>query len=99
MNDALKIELDLSIGTDITIFSTNRIDEIDKGIFSRCEVLELKPCKPEVFFDHAKKIFHNQEKEINDQLLMNCLKAVYTLNADNRKYYSALDSLFRKMPN
>ena len=55
LNDALKIELDLSIGTDITIFSTNRIEEIDKGIFSRCEVLELKPCKPEAFFDHAKK--------------------------------------------
>jgi len=96
LNDALKIELDESIGIDLSIFSTNRIDQVDKGILSRCELLELKPCEPNTFFNHAKKIFMNEEKEIDDQYLMKCLQAVYTLNADNRKYYSALDGLFRK---
>jgi replication-associated recombination protein RarA len=97
LNDALKIELDLSIGTDITILSTNRIEAVDEGIISRCEVLEMKPCEPAVFFDHAMRIFHNENKKIDDQYLMNCLQAVYALNADNRKYYSALDSVFRKL--
>lgn len=98
LNDALKIELDNSLGIDITILSTNRFDEVDKGIKSRCEVLELKPCTPEIFFDHAKSIFQAEQKEIDDDKLMDCLEVVYKLHADNRKYYAAMDSLFRKMP-
>lgn len=98
LNDALKLELDNSLGIDITILSTNRFDEVDKGIESRCEALELKPCKPEVFFDHAKSIFQAEKKEIGDDKLMDCLEVVYKLHADNRKYYSAIDSLFRKLP-
>jgi DNA polymerase III gamma/tau subunit len=97
LNDALKLELDNSLGIDITILSTNRFDEVDKGIISRCEVLELKPCKPEVFFDHAQSIFQAEKKDIDDDKLMACLEVAYKLHADNRKYYAAMDSLFRKM--
>jgi replication-associated recombination protein RarA len=97
LNDALKLELDNSLGIDITILSTNRFDEVDKGIKSRCEVLELKPCTPEIFFDHAKSIFQAEKKEIDDHKLMDCLEVVYKLHADNRKYYAAMDSLIRKM--
>jgi replication-associated recombination protein RarA len=97
LNDALKLELDNSLGIDITILSTNRFDEVDKGIKSRCEVLELKPCTPEIFFDRAKSIFQAEQKEIDDDRLRTCLEVVYKLHADNRKYYSALDSIFRNM--
>jgi len=98
LNDALKIELDTSLGTDISIFCTNRIDEVDKGIISRCEIVEIQPCKPEMFFSHAKQIFNFEEKEIDDEFWMNCIHAVYAICPDNRKYYSAIDSIFRKLP-
>lgn len=98
LNDAMKIELDESLGIDLTILSTNRLEQVDSGIISRCEVLELKPCMPDVFFPRAKQIFASEKRDVDDRHLMKCLEAVYVLNADNRKYYSALDSIFRKMP-
>lgn len=97
LNNSLKIELDESLGIDITILSTNHINKVDQGILSRCELLELKPCTPEIFFPHAKNIFHQEGCCIDDGDLMKYLQAVHAIKADNRKYYSALDSMFRKM--
>ena len=95
--DALKIELDETLGTDLTIISTNRFDEIDDAIVSRSEGLEIHPCEPHVFFPHAKKMFELEGVEIDDAHLLKCLEVTHALKADNRKYYSAIDAMFRKI--
>ena len=95
--DALKIELDETLGTDLTIISTNRFDEIDDAIVSRSEELEIHPCEPHVFFPHAKKMFELEGVEVDDAHLLRCLNVTHALKADNRKYYSAIDAMFRKI--
>ena len=95
--DAMKIELDKSFGTDLTILSTNYFDKIDDGIVSRSEELEIHPCEPNVFFPHAKKMFELEGVEMDDAHLLNCLEVTYMKGADNRKYYSAIDAMFRKI--
>lgn len=95
MIDALKIELDQTLGTDLTILSTNRFEKIDYGIESRSMTLELVPCEPQVFFPYAKKMFAAENVDYDDQKLLKCLQATYTMRPDNRKYYQALDSIFR----
>ena len=97
MIDALKIELDQTLGTDLTILSTNRFHEIDYGIVSRSIDLELIPCDPHIFFPHAKKMFAAEGVDYDDQKLLNCLQVTYTMRRDNRKYYQALDALFRTL--
>jgi len=97
MIDALKIELDETLGTDLTILSTNRFDKIDYGIVSRSIDLELLPCEPHIFFPHAKKMFESEGVDYDDQKLLNCLQVTYTMHRDNRKYYQALDALFRTL--
>ena len=91
MVDALKIELDQTLGTDLTILSTNRFDKIDYGIVSRSIDLELIPCEPHIFFSHAKKMFTLEGVEYDDDKLLKCLEVTYTLRQDNRKYYQAID--------
>ena len=95
--DAFKIELDKTLGTDLTIISTNRFDMIDYGIVSRSEQLEIHPCEPHVFFPHAKKMFDAENVQIDDAHLLKCLEVTHAIKADNRKYYSAIDALFRKI--
>jgi hypothetical protein len=96
LNDALKIELDASLGTDLTILSTNRFELIDRGILSRSETLEVQPCNPSIFFPHAKKIMQAEEIDISDHDLLVKLNAIYVAYKDNRKYYSMMDALIRK---
>jgi hypothetical protein len=95
--DALKIELDETLGTDLTIISTNRFGEIDGGIVSRSEPLEIHPCESHVFFPHAKKMFELEGVEMDDAHLLKCLEVSQLSKADNRKYYSAIDAMFRKI--
>ena len=95
LNDALKIELDTTLGTDLTIFSTNRFELIDSGILSRSEALEVKPCTPTIFFPHAKKIMQSEEIDISDPDLLFKLNTIYAVYKDNRKYYSMMDALIR----
>lgn len=97
MVDALKIELDQTLGTDLTILSTNRFDKIDYGIVSRSIDLELIPCEPHIFFPHAKKMFESEQVDIDDAKLLKCLDVTYAMRRDNRKYYQALDTMFRKL--
>jgi hypothetical protein len=97
LNDALKIELDATLGTDLTIFSTNRFELIDSGILSRSETLEVQPCNPSIFFPHAKKIMQSEEIDISDHDLLIKLNAIYAAYQDNRKYYLMMDALIRKV--
>lgn len=96
LNDALKIELDATLGTDLTIFSTNRFELIDSGVLSRSETLEVQPCTPTMFFPHAKKIMQAEEIDISDHDLLVKLNAIYAVYKDNRKFYSMMDALIRK---
>ena len=95
--DAFKIELDKTLGTDLTIISTNRFDMVDDAIVSRSEPLEIHPCEPHVFFPHAKKMFEAENVQIDDAHLLKCLEVTHMKDADNRKYYSAIDAMFRKI--
>ena len=95
LSDAMKVELDATLGTDMTILSTNRFDQVDKGIISRCEVLYVPPCTPTLFLPHAKKILDDVGIAVDQQMLFDRLSVVYTLHGDNRKYYSALDHMIR----
>jgi DNA polymerase III delta prime subunit len=93
--NAFRVALDKYIGTDLTIITTNEIAQIDKGIRSRCEVLEVPACTPAVFFSHAKRIMGKEGIEIEDSALLAALEASYDIAPDNRGYYKVLDSLFR----
>ena len=93
--NAFRIALDKYIGTDLTIITTNEIAQIDKGIRSRCEVLEVPACTPHVFLPHAKRIMKMEDIEIEEGALLAALEASYNIAPDNRGYYKVLDSLFR----
>jgi hypothetical protein len=95
MSDAMKIELDETLGTDLTILSTNRLDEVDVGIKSRCEVLHVPPCTPQIFLPYAKKILDSVSVEYEDDILFDGLSVVYKTFGDNRKYYQWLDRVIR----
>lgn len=93
--NAFRIALDKYMGTDLTIITTNEIAQIDKGIRSRCEVLEVPACIPAVFFSHAKRIMEKEGIGIKDNALLAALEASYDIAPDNRGYYKVLDGLFR----
>lgn len=95
--DALKIALDQTRGTDLAIITTNNVMSIDVGIRSRCEVLEVPPCTPDVFLPRAKYILQSEGVSLDGGLLYDALEAAYEERADNRKYYQKLDELFRMM--
>ena len=93
--NAFRVALDKYIGTDLIIITTNEIAQIDKGIRSRCEVLDVPACSPIVFFPHAKMIMEKEGIEIEDAALLSALEAAYEIAPDNRGYYKVLDGLFR----
>ena len=95
MSDAMKIELDDTLGTDLTILSTNRFDEVDVGIQSRCVPLHVPPCTPQIFLPYAKKILDSVSVEYDDDALLDGLNMVYKISQDNRKYYQWLDRVIR----
>jgi DNA polymerase III delta prime subunit len=95
MSDAMKIELDETLGTDLTILSTNRLDEVDGGIQSRCEIVHVPPCSPKLFLPCAKKILDSVSVEYDDDVLFDGITQVFKTYADNRKYYQWLDKVIR----
>ena len=95
MSDAMKIELDDTLGTDLTILSTNRLDEVDVGIKSRCEVVHVPPCAPQLFLPCARQILDSVSVEYDDDVLFAGLNTVYKISQDNRKYYQWLDRVVR----
>jgi DNA polymerase III delta prime subunit len=95
MSDAMKIELDETLGTDLTILSTNRLDEVDAGISSRCEILHVPPCAPQIFLPYAIQILNSLALNYDVNVLLDGLKQVFKTYADNRKYYQWLDRVIR----
>jgi DNA polymerase III delta prime subunit len=95
MSDAMKIELDETLGTDLTILSTNRLDEVDVGIKSRCEILHVPPCSPQTFLPHAIRILNSLSVKFDANVLLDGLRQVYKTYQDNRKYYQWLDRVIR----
>ena len=95
MSDAMKIELDETLGTDLTILSTNRLDEVDVGIKSRCEVVHVPPCAPQLFLPYAIQILNSLSVNYDVNMLFAGLTQVYKAYADNRKYYQWLDKVIR----
>ena len=77
------------------ILSTNRLEEVDRGIQSRCEPLHVPPCTPQIFLPYAKKILDSVSVEYDDNALFGGLSAVYKTFSDNRKYYQWLDKVIR----
>ena len=94
-HNSFRIAIDNYVGIDLTIITTNEISQIDKGIRSRCEILEVPACTPAVFFPHAKRIMEKEGIEIGDKALLAALEASFDIAPDNRGYYKVLDSLFR----
>ena len=95
MSDAMKIELDETLGTDLTILSTNRLDEVDVGIKSRCEIVHVPPCAPQLFLPYAIQILKSLSVNYDVNILLDGLKQVFKTYADNRKYYQWLDRVIR----
>ena len=95
MSDAMKIELDDTLGTDLTILSTNRLDEVDVGIKSRCEIVHVPPCSPQLFMPYAIQILNSLSVNYDVNVLLDGLKQVFKTYADNRKYYQWLDRVIR----
>ena len=95
MSDAMKIELDDTLGTDLTILSTNCLDEVDVGIKSRCEVVHVPPCAPQLFLPYAIQILNSLSVNYDVNMLLDGLKQVFKTYADNRKYYQWLDRVIR----
>ena len=95
LSDALKIELDETLGTDLTILSTNRLEDVDVGIGSRCEILHVPPCTPQIFLPYAVQILDSLALNYDVDVLFDGLQQVYKTYADNRKYYQWLDRVVR----
>jgi len=90
---ALRVCLDELWEDDIFIFTTNEVRKIDPCVISRAQVVEVSPAPPKRFFPRAKAILHAEDVEIDDQMLMKALEAVYENDHDNRAYYRALDEI------
>lgn len=96
--DKLKVILDTDSAYDLTFITTNAVNNIDIGLRSRCEILTVEPCTPDLFLPHAMKIFSKEKIDIDETLVLRALTSVYSRRPDNRKYYEALDTIFRKLP-
>jgi len=94
-HNSFRTAIDNYVGFDLTIITTNEIDQFDKGIRSRCEVLEVPACTPAVFLPHAKHIMEKEGIGIEDNVLLAALETSFVIAPDNRGYYKVLDGLFR----
>ena len=73
----------------------HRLVDVDVGISSRCEIVHVPPCTPQIVLPYAKKILDSVSVEYDDNVLLNGLSMVYKTFADNRKYYQWLDKVIR----
>lgn len=96
-NDAFRVVLDAYRGIDLVFITTNEIEIMDKGVCSRCEIINVPACKPSVFFPYALSIIEAEGYDIDQNELMKALNAVYTIRPDNRQYYKKIDELLRKV--
>ena len=96
-SDAFRVALDDYRGVDMTIITTNSVAKIDVGVRSRCEILNVPPCEPQVFLPRAEQIISDEGYNIDDSTLLMVLEAAYEVNADNRGYYKVLDEILRQV--
>ena len=96
-SDAFRVILDDYRGIDLVIMTTNEIGKVDKGVRSRCEIVNVPACKPDIFFPFALSIIEAEGYEIDEGELMSALMAVYKIRPDNRLYYQKMDELLRKV--
>lgn len=96
--DKLKVILDTESEHDLTFITTNAVNNIDIGLRSRCEILTVEPCTPDLFLPHAMKIFEKEKIDIDETLVLRALTSVHNRRPDNRKYYEAIDTIFRNIP-
>lgn len=90
---ALRESLDAMNGRDLTIFTTNAYGNLDLGIRSRCEAIEVPPLPAERFLSRAQEILCNEGVMLPDDVVLRVLESVYEAHKDNREYYKALDDL------
>jgi replication-associated recombination protein RarA len=90
---ALRESLDAMNGRDLTIFTTNEFGNLDKGLRSRCEAIEVPPVPAERFHSRAQEILRNEGVDLPDDVVLKVLESVYEAHRDNREYYKALDEL------
>jgi len=95
--DRLKVILDAESEYDLTIITTNAVNNIDIGIRSRCEILTVEPCAPNLFLPHAMKIFEKERIGIDEALVLHALTCAYNRWPTNREYYKAIDAIFRSI--
>lgn len=95
--DALRTCLDDMAGRELFIFTTNELHKIDKGLRSRANAVEVKPAPAQQFLARAQHILRCEGVELEDDLTLSVLEAVYAKDADNRKYYSALDEIIHAL--
>ena len=95
--DKLKVILDTESEHDLTFITTNAVNNIDIGLRSRCEILTVEPCTPDLFLPHAMKIFEKEKIDIDETLVLRALTSVHNRRPDNRKYYEAIDTIFRNI--
>lgn len=95
--DKLKIILDNESEDDLTFITTNAVSNIDIGLRSRCELLTVEPCAPDLFLPHALKIFEKERVDIDSAALLKVLQSKYNIRPDNREYYKAIDQIFRNI--
>jgi DNA polymerase III delta prime subunit len=96
--DRLKVILDNESEYDLTFITTNAVSNIDIGLRSRCELLTVEPCAPDLFLPHAMKIFEKERVEIDPGALLIVLQDQHNRRPDNREYYKVIDQIFRNIP-
>ncbi len=90
---ALRESLDAMSGRDLTIFTTNAHENLDIGLRSRCELIEVSPVPAERFHERAQEILRSEGVDLSDDVVLKVLERVYEAHRDNREYYKALDRL------
>lgn len=90
---ALRQSLDAMNGRDLTIFTTNAYGNLDSGLRSRCEAIQVSPVPADRFHSRAQQILRNEGVVLPDDVVLTVLESVYEAHKDNREYYKALDEL------
>lgn len=92
---AIRTCMDDMQGRDLTIMTTNEVEQIDRGIRSRAEIVTVPIVNPDCFFPYAQKILVAEGVYIDDAEVLQVLEnaSVRDRVGGNRAYYKALDDL------
>ena len=92
---AIRTCMDDMQGRDLTIMTTNEVEQIDRGIRSRAEIVTVPIVTPDVFVPYAQKILVAEGVVIDDALVEKVLENAHVRDkvGGNRAYYKALDDL------